>query len=156
MNANRYNAGRYRRPTSNDRMSQNSPSSASYSGRRGASYGATPASFGEERLSNPYSRRVTQADYTRQRKKKKRKTIALVALAVVLVLVLGGAGVAFAYLQTINSNLHKGVTEELKGALVDTQYAGDPFYMLLMGTDGSEERASGPRSTKATISAPTA
>lgn len=123
-------------------MSQNSPSSASYSGRRGASYGATPASFGEERLSNPYSRRVTQADYTRQRKKKKRKTIALVALAVVLVLVLGGAGVAFAYLQTINSNLHKGVTEELKGALVDTQYAGDPFYMLLMGTDGSEERAS--------------
>lgn len=142
MNANRYNAGRYRRPTSNDRMSQNSPSSASYSGRRGASYGATPASFGEERLSNPYSRRVTQADYTRQRKKKKRKTIALVALAVVLVLVLGGAGVAFAYLQTINSNLHKGVTEELKGALVDTQYAGDPFYMLLMGTDGSEERAS--------------
>lgn len=85
---------------------------------------------------------MTQADYTRQRKKKKRKTIALVALAVVLVLVLGGAGVAFAYLQTINSNLHKGVTEELKGALVDTQYAGDPFYMLLMGTDGSEERAS--------------
>ena len=142
MNANRNNAGRYRRPTSNERMSQNSPSSASYSGRRGASYGATPASFGEERLSNPYSRRVTQADYTRQRKKKKRKTIALVALAVVLVLVLGGAGVAFAYLQTINSNLHKGVTEELKGALVDTQYAGDPFYMLLMGTDGSEERAS--------------
>ena len=118
------------------------PRRASYSGRRGASYGATPASFGEERLSNPYSRRVTQADYTRQRKKKKRKTIALVALAVVLVLVLGGAGVAFAYLQTINSNLHKGVTEELKGALVDTQYAGDPFYMLLMGTDGSEERAS--------------
>ena len=121
-------------------MSQNSPSSASYSGRRGASYGATSASFGEERLSNPYSRRVTQADYTRQRKKKKRKTIALVALAVVLVLVLGGAGVAFAYLQTINSNLHKGVTEELKGALVDTQYAGDPFYMLLMGTDKSAAR----------------
>ena len=84
---------------------------------------------------------MTQADYTRQRKKRKRKTIALVSLAIVLVLVLGAVGTAFAYLQTINANMHEGITEELETTLVDTQYAGDPFYMLLMGTDGSEERA---------------
>ena len=98
---------------------------------------------------------MTQADYTRQRKKRKRKTIALVSLAIVLVLVLGAVGTAFAYLQTINANMHEGITEELETTLVDTQYAGDPFYMLLMGTDGSEERAIR-RNTKETTSVPTA
>lgn len=90
---------------------------------------------------NPYSRRVTQGDYARQRKKKKRKTVVAVVLCALLVLVLGGAGAAFAYYQTINNNLHQGISEDLNNALVDTAYAGDPFYMLLMGTDGSEERA---------------
>ena len=84
---------------------------------------------------------MTQEDYTRQRRKKKHKTVALVILSVVLVLILGGAGAAFAYYQTINNNLHEGITEELTDALADAPYAGDPFYMLLMGTDGSEERA---------------
>lgn len=91
---------------------------------------------------NPYSRRVTQGDYARQRKRKKRKTVVAVVLCALLVLVLGGAGAAFAYYQTINNNLHQGISEDLNNALVDTAYAGDPFYMLLMGTDGSEERAS--------------
>ena len=147
MNANKNSAGRYpgrsRRTSPNGYSSHQSPSSNAYAGRRGATYGTRPAPFGGDgqHPSNPYSRRVTQADYTRQRKKRKRKTIALVSLAIVLVLVLGAVGTAFAYLQTINANMHEGVTEELEATLVDTQYAGDPFYMLLMGTDGSEERA---------------
>lgn len=111
--------------------------------RREASRDARSASFeGEGRYaSNPYSRSATQGEYTRQRKKKKRRTVALVVLLVVLVLVLGAGGAAFAYIQTINHNMQEGITDDLKNTLVDTQYAGDPFYMLLMGTDGSEERA---------------
>ena len=50
---------------------------------------------------NPYTRRVSQAEYTQRRKRAKRKRIALVAVAVVLVLCLGGAGAAFAYYQTV-------------------------------------------------------
>ena len=83
------------------------------------------ASFGDGEISgaaqNPYSRRVTQAEYTKKRKSKKRKKIVLAVCIALLVVVLGGVGAAFAYINTIN--------------------AGDPFYMLLMGTDGSEERS---------------
>ena len=99
------------------------------------------AAFVHDFSDNPYSRRVTQQDYTSQRKKKKHKRAALVVLCVLLVLVLGGAGAAFAYYQTINNNLHEGITEDLTNALADTPYAGDPFYMLLMGVDRSEERS---------------
>lgn len=72
-----------------------------------------------------------------------------------LVVVLGGVGAAFAYINTINANLNEGVDDDLRDALVDTKYAGDPFYMLLMGTDGSEERSES-ASTRAISSAPTA
>ena len=116
---------------------------ASFGGGRASSADSHGANFGsadQGGFSNPYSRRVTQEDYTRQRKKKKRKTVALVVLAVMLVLMLGGAGAAFAYYQTINNNMHAGISDDLDQALVDTPYAGDPFYMLLMGTDGSDER----------------
>ena len=109
---------------------------------------------------NPYSRRVTQAEYTKKRKSKKRKKIVLAVCIALLVVVLGGVGAAFAYINTINANLNEGVDDDLRDALVDTKYAGDPFYMLLMGTDGSEERdESGARSlpsTRAISSAPTA
>lgn len=87
-----------------------------------------------------YSRRVSQAEYSRLRKRKKRRKVALVAVAVVAALCLGGAGVAFAYYATISDNLHEGIDDSLRGVLADTQYASDPFYMLLMGTDGSSER----------------
>ncbi len=91
--------------------------------------------------SNPYSRSNTQETYSKQRKKGKRKKIALVAVCIVLVLVLGGAGTALAYLGTIQSNLHSGLDmDEMNAALADEAYAGEPFYMLLMGVDGSKER----------------
>ena len=103
------------------------------------------ASFGDGETpgsaQNPYSRRVTQAEYTKKRKSKKRKKIVLAVCIALLVVVLGGVGAAFAYINTINANLNEGVDDDLRDALVDTKYAGDPFYMLLMGTDGSEERS---------------
>ncbi len=62
-----------------------------------------------------------------------------------MVLVLTGGGVAFAYYQNISSNLHQGVDDDLLRALQVADngkpYEGGPFYMLLMGTDGSSDRA---------------
>ena len=93
---------------------------------------------------NPYTRRVSQAEYTQRRKRAKRKRIALVAVAVVLVLCLGGAGAAFAYYQTVSNNLHQGIDDDLARTLAAAEaahpYEGGPFYMLLMGTDGSSDR----------------
>ncbi|MEG0322483.1 MAG: LCP family protein [Raoultibacter sp.] len=103
-------------------------------------YSRTSDSRGEE-PSGSYGRRISQAEYTRQRKKRKRRKIMGVALAIVLVVCLGGAGVAFAYYNGISANLHEGVDDNLRQELVQTDLTNEPFYMLLMGTDGSNDRA---------------
>lgn len=64
--------------------------------------------------------------------KKRNLTIAAV-VAVALVLV--GAISAYAYVNSISSNLHEGVDQDLRNALVKTDMANEPFYMLLLGTD---------------------
>lgn len=84
--------------------------------------------------------RMTQRDYTRERKRRKRKKIAAIVLAVVVVLCLGGAGAAFVFYQGISDKLHAGVDPALRDSLVATDMAGEPFYMLLMGVDGSSDR----------------
>ena len=63
-----------------------------------------------------------------------------VALAIVAALVLVGVGAAFAYYENINGNLHSGLDQDLSKYLVKTDLTNEPFYMLLMGTDGSSER----------------
>jgi len=63
--------------------------------------------------------------------------IALIAVAVVVAL--AGIGV-FAYASIIQGNMQKGVDQDLRDSLVQTDMAKEPFYMLLMGTDGSAER----------------
>lgn len=56
-------------------------------------------------------------------------------------MVLVGAGAAFAYYQNIEGNLHAGLDQkDLEKYLVETDLTNEPFYMLLMGTDGSSER----------------
>lgn len=85
------------------------------------------------------ARRVTQRDYTRERKRRSRRR-ALIVLAVVVVLVGAGAGAAFAYLSSISSSLNSGVDDDLLNALVATDMAEDPFYVLILGVDSSEER----------------
>lgn len=87
-----------------------------------------------------YSRRVSQGEYTRKRQQQKRKKTILVVAAVALVLILGGAGAAFAYLNIVSGNLHEGLDGSLQDVLVETDLTNEPFYMLLMGVDGSEER----------------
>lgn len=85
-------------------------------------------------------RRLSRAEYDYTRRRKRHRTV-FIALAVVAVLVLGGAGAAFAYYATLSGNLHEGVTQDLREALVKTDLANEPFYILLMGTDGSNDRA---------------
>lgn len=83
---------------------------------------------------------MTQRDYTLERKRRKRKKIVTIVVAVAVVLCLGGAGAAFAYYQKISGNLHAGIDQNLRDALVATDMAGEPFYVLLMGVDGSADR----------------
>lgn len=118
-----------RRPASTERFSCSSHGRA-----RQTELGRRPSVQGE---SSPTPRRVSRADYEHARSR--RRTLAI-ALAVVGVLVLGGAGAAFAYYNVLSGNLHDGVSAELRDALVDTDLANDPFYILLMGTDGSNDR----------------
>ncbi|WP_241159247.1 LCP family protein [Adlercreutzia sp. ZJ141] len=83
--------------------------------------------------------RMSRYHYVAKRKNSRRKA-ALIAVIAALVVVLGGAGAALAYYANISGNLHEGLTSGLLSSLTDTYADTDPFYMLLMGTDGSAER----------------
>ena len=93
--------------------------------------------------SNPYSRdnELHSGEYTRARKRRKRRKVLVGCLIAALVLVLGAGGAAFAYMSKIQSNMQQGIDEELLSVL-DPTYGGEPFYMLLMGVDGSFDRGS--------------
>ena len=72
--------------------------------------------------------------------KKKASIGKRIALALLILLLLVGGGIAI-YVNVISGNLHKGVTQDVRNALVKTEYSKEPFYMLLLGTDESQERA---------------
>ncbi|MDO4443218.1 MAG: LCP family protein [Slackia sp.] len=90
---------------------------------------------------------VNAGSYSREayvaRKPKKHRGLKI-ALAVVLVLLLAVGGVAFGgimYVNSISDKLHQDVDEDLMQVLSAEQAApGEPFYMLVMGVDRSEER----------------
>ena len=84
--------------------------------------------------------RLSRAEYAKQQSRKRRRT-RHIALAIVGALVLGGFGTAFAYYAILSGNLHDGIGADLRAALVETDLANEPFYILLMGTDGSNDRA---------------
>ena len=67
---------------------------------------------------------------------KTKRIILIVALVVVVVAI----AAVVSYITAINNNLHAGVDDDLRAALVETDMAKEPFYLLLMGTDGSAER----------------
>lgn len=97
----------------------------------------------------PVSPSVSAQAYARDaytfRKPKKHRG-AKIALAVVLVLLLAVGGVAFGgmmYVNSISDKLHKNVDQNLMNELsVEKAAPGEPFYMLVMGVDRSEERLS--------------
>ena len=78
--------------------------------------------------------------YAERRKRRSRsKGLKILAVVVACVMALGAVG-AWAYLSNIEGRLNSGVDQRLRGTLTTTE-AGDPFYMLLLGVDKSEERA---------------
>ncbi|MCI8341470.1 MAG: LCP family protein [Eggerthellaceae bacterium] len=97
------------------------------------------SSYGSE---NPYSRTSGTGSYSDIRRKRHRRSLVKRALVAVLVTVLLGAGGAFGYLWYIQNNMNDGMDPELMAALARAN-AGDPFYMVLMGTDASTERMTG-------------
>lgn len=74
------------------------------------------------------------------RKKRKRRKILIGSVVGLLVACLIGGGAAFAYIYSINANLQARVDEALLSVLSPVDTPTDPFYVLLLGTDGSAER----------------
>ena len=74
---------------------------------------------------------MSRGEYERARAHKRRRT-AFIALAVAAVLVFGGAHVV--------KHSARRCNDDLRAALAKTDLVNEPFYLLLMGTDGSDER----------------
>lgn len=124
-----------RRPSTNGRPVNGDASS--YSRYNRAEYGQGGAS---DPGASRFDRRISQAQYAKVAKSRKRKKIALIALASVLIMALVGVGVAFALYKGVADNFQEGIDQELRDTLVKTDIAKEPFYMVLMGTDGSADR----------------
>lgn len=63
-----------------------------------------------------------------------------IALIAALAVVLAGVCATFGYSQFVNWRLHAGLDDDFNNALVKTDLTREPFYMVLLGTDGSSER----------------
>ena len=62
------------------------------------------------------------------------------SLAVVCVLLLGGIGAAWAYISQVDNSLRDDLDADLLNSLAVTDSPSDPFYMLLIGADKSQDR----------------
>ena len=85
--------------------------------------------------------RTSQRDYSQRKKKDKRRKIIVGVVAAFVAVAVGGAALAWAYVNDISQRLTAGVDDDLRFALSEAPAPGEPFYMLLMGVDRSEERA---------------
>lgn len=99
----------------------------------------TPAGANQRYAQNAKSREFVRQQHE-HKKKSKRKRIALISLAVVCVLMLGGIGAAWAYITQVDSSLRDDLDADLLNSLAVTDSPSDPFYMLLIGADKSEDR----------------
>ncbi len=123
-----------------DAYSRASRSRNSSRGRTGRDYSRSQISHvatASERKAGGYSRSVSRDNYSNIRKKKrKRKRILVTVVVVALALVLGGGAAALGWMGMVNSQLQGGLGD-LDDVLVAKQ-STEPYYMLLMGTDGRE------------------
>ncbi len=81
--------------------------------------------------------RLSRNEYAKTHKAKRHGKAFYAVIAVVAVALIG-AGAAFAYVNVLSGNFRSGLGDTSK-YLVKTSLT-QPFYMLLMGTDGSAER----------------
>lgn len=129
--ANPYSRSNYKKGRGNHAAPQNVPQSAA----------AAVAS-----AENPYSRVHGAAAYSKEIKRGKRRKGCLIALLVVLLAALAVVVAGAAFLLKIEGNMNQDIDEQTKEILStvdETVEPGDPFYMLLMGVDGSFERGAG-------------
>lgn len=136
---------RVARPTRSIRPTRRKAGSASAEPVRGRHASADAA--GNDAAAGNGIARSSARDAARSgaapRKASGRKNVFLIAAVIAVVVVLIGCGVGFAYYQTIQGNLSKGVDDDLMTALDTSKYEnGEPFYMLLLGVDKSEKRSS--------------
>ena len=75
--------------------------------------------------------------------KRRRRGMIAAVISMALVLLLGGTAFAgYMYMKSISEKMNEGVDEALQAALATEETASDePFYMLIIGMDESEERA---------------
>lgn len=95
---------------------------------------------------NPYSRVHGSANYSKSLKRERRKKGILVGAVLVLCAILAVGVLGFAKLMDISSKMNEGVdteTQALLDGMIDPLKTSDPFYMLLMGVDGSFKRGAG-------------
>ena len=87
------------------------------------------------------SRRNSTSHYSSKRRKRTRSTIAKGVLLALLAVLLAGGLWVWSYVHRINQKLSTGVNQDLLSILAESENPGDPFYVLLLGVDKSEERA---------------
>lgn len=89
-----------------------------------------------------YSRDNVARYSERARQRRRSHTIRHVALIVVLGVLLSATTAAGLWFATIMGKLGDSnvITDNLRRVLVDTDEAKDPFYVLLLGTDGRRAR----------------
>jgi LCP family protein required for cell wall assembly len=98
------------------------------------SEGARNAKDAPKEKANPYD-----LDPTGKKAKHKHRVLIGVLIGVAVV-ILAGVGALAAYVHNINTKLTKNVDQNLVSELTATE-PGDPFYVLLLGTDRDEARA---------------
>ncbi len=116
-----------------------------------AAYGSGAGAMGAaaaNAAANPYSRVHGSANYAKDLKRARRKKGLLIGLIVFLCAVLAVGAYGFVRLMEIESKFQEGLDQGAMEALdpsgsIDPLQSIDPFYMLLMGVDGSYERGAG-------------
>ena len=138
--ADAYGAGNYGDSTYRSATHRNARRGSHASGYRtaGSSRSAVSGRSYRGGVSGSHDRELLASKRAQKRRHRKRALIA--TLSVVFVLLLTGVGAAWAYMSNINSSLNDGVDQDLLSSLSVTDSASDPFYMLLIGIDKSEER----------------
>lgn len=112
----------------------------SASGRSAADHNDVSGRIGGVHDASSRRSSSTHGHSTKASGKKKGRIVKRVVLTLLALVLFAGIGAAV-YINMISGNLHKDLTQEVRDALVKTEYSKEPFYMLLLGTDESQERA---------------
>lgn len=111
--------------------------------RRAAASNAADAGVNTTADTHPHAeeRAKAAADYAAKRKKRDRKKFLKVAAVAFVCAILALGTTAFAYVVALQTSLHAGLDAGLESSLKQVA-DGEPFYILLLGIDKDEERAS--------------